>query len=414
LKKDLGKDNNKNNNSIYIGDNLAILTSPDFIEKYKDKVSFIYIDPPYNTQSKLSYNDTMNSENWGDFMRKRLEASYQFLTSNGVIFISIDDNEYASLKIICDKIYGKENFIGTFITKQSQRSNAKLINIVHEYVLCFAKDISKVKRFEISRMEIPEDGEMIYKLYSEITSNFLKNGYESSSKLLKKKVLEYCSTYEISWLKNYNTLSKTGKILYTIDLSTPGTPRRVDIDEINLHLDPLPTRGWSSDEKFKKLYYENRLSFKDNRPYEIQYLEESRDNAPSILNYYSRQGTSDLNKLGLNGLFDTPKPVDMIKYFIKLATSGNDIVLDFFAGSGTTAQAVYETNKIYNLNNSYCLIQLDEPINKSSESFETCKKLGIEPTVSNVLIHRITKYLEINGLDESFFPNIIYKLDINK
>lgn len=109
------------NNKIYIGDSLEIMSS-NLFNKYNNKIKMIYIDPPYNTQTKKSYNDNVSSCEWGEFIKERLLVSKKLLKDDGVVFISIDDNEYASLKIICDFVYGNKNFVGTFITKQAQRS----------------------------------------------------------------------------------------------------------------------------------------------------------------------------------------------------------------------------------------------------------------------------------------------------
>ncbi len=157
-------------------------------------------------------------------------------------------------------------------------------------------------------------------------------------------------------------MDEKGEIYFAKDLSTPSHPRSVAIQEINLFLEPLKSRGWSSDEKLKELHYQNRLIFKNNRPYEKYYLKESQDNCLSVLDFYSRQGTKDLEKLGLKGLFKTPKPVGLIKYLLLCSTPKNSIILDFFAGSGTTAQAVIEANRDHYLNWSFYLCQKEEKL----------------------------------------------------
>ena len=141
-----------NKNEIYIGENLTIMSS-GVLDKYINKVKMIYIDPPYNTGGKFSYKDKQESYSWEYFMKERLLCAIKYLMPEGVIFISIDDNEYAILKIICDSVFDKKNFVGTFITHQSQRSNAKHINIVHEYILAYAKDKSKLDKFQIKRID---------------------------------------------------------------------------------------------------------------------------------------------------------------------------------------------------------------------------------------------------------------------
>ncbi|MBQ0104591.1 MAG: site-specific DNA-methyltransferase, partial [Armatimonadetes bacterium] len=153
-------------NEIYIGDNLTVMSG--LFEKYLGQIKMIYIDPPYNTGSRFSYEDRKDSSDWKEFMKKRLSVSKYYLCCDGVIFISIDDNEYATLKIICDEVFGKNNFVGTFITFQAQRSNAKHINTVHEYILAYAKNKSRLEESHIRRTDIPEDREMIEELYRDI------------------------------------------------------------------------------------------------------------------------------------------------------------------------------------------------------------------------------------------------------
>lgn len=394
-------------NEIYIGDNLTVMTNPVF-EKYTNKIKMIYIDPPYNTQIKKSYSDKIESNKWKSYIEERIKVSKKYLKDDGVIFISIDDNEFANLKIICDDIFGRENFVGTFITMQSQRSNAKHINTIHEYILCFAKNKSKLHKFVMKRIEIPEDKKMIDKLNHEIKKIIDAEGVNIANKKIKSIIKKYCDEYDITWLKNYSNVDENGNIFFAVDLSTPGEPREVNIPEIGLKLKPLPTRGWSSDKKFIELYKNKRLCFKDGRPYSKHYLVESEDNVPSILNFYSRQGTNDLKKLGIGNIFDTPKPVDSLKFLIRISTKKDDIVMDYFAGSGSLAQAVYEINKETNNNIKYVLIQREEKVNSKSIVYKTCEKFNITPSIDEILKFRINCYLKTKKLDKDYE---VYKID---
>ena len=316
------------------------MSSTEF-SKYKNSVKMIYIDPPYNTKSIKTYNDNLKTIDWNMFMEPRLSKAKDFLTEDGCIFISIDDNEFANLKIMCDKIFGKENFTGNFITYQALRSNSKHINTVHEYVLCYAKNKKKLNEFKIKRIDNTDEKKIIDSLYRDVKKIIEFEGVKEANKKIKSLITEYCERYNITWLKNYNNVDEDGRIYFAMDLSTPGEPREVNIKSINLHLNPLPTRGWASDEKFIELYNDDLLSFKGNRPYEKHYLEDACDNVTSVLKFFSRHGTNDLKKLDLYNIFDTPKPVELIKFLIKISTKDDDLILDFFAGSGTTAQAVY-------------------------------------------------------------------------
>lgn len=388
-------------NAIFIGDNLKVMTSPDF-EKYKDYFKMIYIDPPYNTKTQKSYNDKQDSSEWREFISARLNASIPLMRKDGVIFISIDDNEYANLKLLCDDVYGKQNYVGTLITMQAQRSNAKLINTVHEYILCYARNIKAVKRFYVKRTDNPEDRRLINSLYDEVGRIVFLDGWKKANKEIKGIIQRYCKEYNITWLKNYANVDENGKIYFPMDLSNPSTPREVNIPEIGLHLDPLPTRGWASESKFIELHKQHRLAYKDGRPYEKHYLEESEDNVPSILRFFSRMGTKDLKDLGLDGLFDTPKSVELLKYLIRVSTDDNDSVLDFFAGSGTLAQAVYEINKEDNATIDYTLIQLNEDIAPKTEVYDTCKKLGVYPNMEDIILHRINTFLKVRNIKKDY------------
>ena len=387
------RENKEVENKVYIGDNISFLKDDSF-KKYYNKIKMIYIDPPYNTKTIKAYNDKRKEEEWAMFIKERLVASYDLLTEDGCIFISIDDNEYAELKMICDEIYGKKNHIGTFITYQALRSNSKLINTVHEYVLCYAKNKKKVKDFKILRKYIDEDKKIINEVENEIKKVIEKEGIKVAKKRIKTLINEKCKEYNISWLKNYNNVDDEGRIYFAMDLSTPGQPRKVDIEKINLHLKPLKTRGWSSDEKFIDLYKRNLIVFKDYRPYEKHYLDDACDNVTSIMRFFSRNGTNDLKKLGLYNLFDAPKPVEMIKFLIRISTNDNDYIMDFFAVSWTTAQSVCEVNIENNRNNKFILIQKKEKFNEKSQSFEVCNKLGIKPYTNEALIYRLNTYLK--------------------
>ena len=387
-------------NKIYIGDNLDVLKSKE-IKAFAGKINFIYIDPPYNTTNKtLAFNDTNND--WFIDISKRLEACYELLSDKGCIFISIDDNELSNLLCLGYKIFSKENYVGLFITKQAQRSNAKHINTIHEYVLCFAKNKKNLPKFYINRLENPAEAKQIQRIINKV-----KKAYKESPKLakieLKKQIEQYVKDTGEKWIVNYSNIDEEGNIFFAKDLSTPNNPNSLDIDEIGLHLNPLKTRGWSSKEKILNLYNQKRLCLKNGRPYEIEYIYEATNNVSSVLNFYSRQGTNDLKKLNLDGLFDTPKPVELIKYLIRCSQHEDSIILDFYAGSGTTAQAVYEINKEDLTNHKYILVQIDEKINSKNDAYALMTKMGYsEPTVDQAMLLRINTYLDKNNLKKDY------------
>lgn len=387
-------------NKIFIGDNLEVMQSQDFCE-YKNAIDLIYIDPPYNTEnSGFAFND--KNSLWSEDILKRLNVSKELLKDDGVIFISIDDNELANLISICYGVFGKENYVGLLITRQAQRSNAKHINTVHEYILCFAKNKRKLPKFYINRMENPSEAERIKNIMLKV-KKALKTSREEANKELKKQIEKYIKDTGTTWIKNYSNIDESGNIFFAKDLSTPGEPESLDIEEIGLHLKPLATRGWSSKKKILELHSKNRICYKNGRPYEIEYLHEATNNVPSVLDFYSRQGTNNLKKLGLDGLFDTPKPVELIKFLIRCSQHKNSVILDFYAGSGTTAQAVYEINQEDNKDHKYVLIQLNEPINKKNKAYKIMQEKGFaEPSVDEAMMLRLDSFLNANKIKKDY------------
>ncbi len=387
-------------NKIYIGENYSIMSSDHFREYY-NKINFIYIDPPYNTSNNFfAYNDS--NLKWVSDITKRLTVAKELLNDEGSIFISIDDNELNNLLRICYEIFGVNNYVGLFITKQAIRSNAKHMNVIHEYILVFAKNKKFLPKFYIKRLDDPIEGPLIKNIIKKVSLAY-NESKSNAVKILKEQISKYVIDTGKTWIKNYSNIDDKGRIFFAKDLSTPSKPNELVIQEIGLHLKPLKTRGWSTKEKIIGLYKNNRLCFKNKRPYEIEYIDEATDNIYSILNFYSRQGTNDLKKMGLDGLFDTPKPVELIKFLIRASQHKDALILDFYAGSGTTAQAVYEINKVDKTNHKYILIQMDELVNKKSKAYSVMCELGYkEPKVSDVLVHRINTFLNLNNIKDNY------------
>ena len=227
----------------------------------------VYIDPPYNTQSKkFEYHD--HYDDWEDFITSKIRKTRQVMQETGVLFVSIDDNKLIKLRLICNEVFGKANFLGMFITRQTTRSNAKHINTIHEYIIAYAKNKRKAPAFEIKRLEIPFYADKLLPLMAEIKKEHKQNGIASATQLLKKRLKEFEKIEYFSFLKNYSIVDENGEICFATDLSTPnGEPRELYIEEIMLHLPALKSHGWFSKEKFIKLFNENKLLFKQGRPF---------------------------------------------------------------------------------------------------------------------------------------------------
>ncbi|AUX61087.1 DNA methyltransferase [Simonsiella muelleri] len=372
---------------------LYVMDAEDCLNRLPENTfQTVYIDPPYNTQSKkFEYHD--HYDDWEDFITSKIRKTRQVMQETGVLFVSIDDNKLIELRLICNEVFGKDNFLGMFITRQTTRSNAKHINTIHEYIIAYAKNKRKAPAFEIKRLEIPFYADKLLPLMAEIKKEHKQNGIASATQLLKKRLKEFEKIEYFSFLKNYSIVDENGEICFATDLSTPnGEPCELYIEEIMLHLPALKSRGWSSKEKFIKLFNENKLLFKQGRPYEKHLLSESKDNAMSILNFYSRQGKHDLERLDLGNVFSTAKPVEMIKYLIKISQiSHNDKILDFFAGSGTTAQAVLECNQEDNGQREFVLCQVQEEIKNNLYAIEYLSGLGYQSNIAEIIKLRLAR-----------------------
>ena len=318
--------------NLYIeSDNLVALKYLN--AKYKNKINLIYIDPPYNTGNSYIYNDCFSDykgNSWSDMMSARLMQAQKLLAEDGAIFISIDDHELINLRLICDNIFGKENFIANIIwqKKYSQSNDCYTIATVHEYILVY----QKTNNFKVKLL--PRN-ESINKPYKNDDGD--GKGLWRQDNLLVKKF----SLSRVYPIVNPNT----GKKYY-----------------------PPNGNSWrASKETMNKWLQENRIYFGKNgtgAPQLKRYLNEVKQGIiPNTLWLYdevshTQQANKEITSLFDDELvFDTPKPVSLIKKILQIASKPNDIILDFFAGSATTAHATLELNSEDGGNRKFIMIQ---------------------------------------------------------
>ncbi|MBR5662782.1 MAG: site-specific DNA-methyltransferase [Bacilli bacterium] len=320
--KEKNIDNGEVNNLLINGDNFHSLSVLNYT--HNESIDMIYIDPPYNTGNKdFTYNDKyVDAEDgyrhskWLNFMEKRLKLARNLLKKSGVIYISIDDHEFATLKLLCDKIFGERNFITNFIwnKKNGRQNDSKFVSTNTEYVICYAKNI------------------------------------EEASFNLLPRTDELNSSY-----KNPDNDPRGPWTTTKLDAKS-GSPNSLKSFVFPNGVEWKPTTGRFSAysrETLQRLYDENRIWFGEkgtNVPRVKKFLSEVKQGlVPNTLLLNTEVGTSqkakeDYKKCLPNVEFDNPKPIDLIKTFLLLSTNENSIVLDFFAGSGTTGQAVVELN----------------------------------------------------------------------
>ena len=395
-----------NTQNLYIeGDNLDVLKV--LRETYLGKVKMIYIDPPYNTGNDFVYNDDFGKDkgtfeetsglfdeegnqtidpmqrntesngrfhtDWLNMIYPRLKVARNLLADDGVIFISIDDNEVENLRKVCDDIYGEQNFVGQFIWRGGRRNLAKYISTSHEYMLLFAKNLSYISEAKISWNEKKKGLDAIYKKADELVREH-KN-YELASKMLKEWYRLLPEDNESKDNSHYCWIDKKG-VYFASDISRGGGggPRWDIINPNTGNVVQTPSRGWSYG-KYEDLIrdIENGLVHfnGDGVPCKKRYLKENETQVLETVFYKDRRGSSKRLRSLMDGdLFPFPKDEEVIEHYVESFTDSDAIILDFFSGSATTAHAVMKLNAEDGGNRKFIMVQLPEKTDEKSEAYK--------------------------------------------
>ena len=378
-------------------------------KSYNNKVKMIYIDPLYNTGNDFVYNDKFKiskeeydnltdkdreiydkkmeaissasgqkHSKWLSMMYPRLVAAKELLTDDGVIFISIDDNEQAYLKVLCDDVFGGGNFVGTMIRKTaSNRAMAKYFNCLHEYCLLYCKNINCLD---------------------------IKG--------------------ELKDVSNYTNLDSDPNGAWTSgNPSISGSSNNFGVENPYTHKINYPPRGrgWVfNQEKMKKLIESGQLVFKkeyreNERGFFLkQYLEGKSKYQLVNSMFFARNeflnqvATKNDTTIFDENIFSNPKPVIFIKNLIKFSTQKDSICLDFFVGSGTTGQAVMELNNEDGGDRKFILVQLPEKISEKQPAYKFCKDNNFEPVISSITKERLRRA----GAKITQQQNLLNKVDV--
>lgn len=367
------------------GDNLEVLK---LLQKsYHKKVKMIYIDPPYNTGNDFVYQDNFQDNiknyleatkqidsdgrvmstnadtsgryhsDWLSMMYPRLKLARNLLNDEGLIFISIDDKEQSNLKALCNEIFGEDNFIANFIwEKRTNRENRKVVSSRHDYILCFAKNINATER-ALKQLPMNEKALANYKN----PDNDPRGEWKSDPATAQG---------------GHGTKSQ----FYTLTAPN-GKTHNLESGRCWLYTQPV----------MEEAIRDGRIWLgKDGNgvPRVKTYLHaKERGLTPETILFSTEVGTNESAKNSLKKLFDghaafdTPKPVNLLSTLMKMGLGENDTVLDFFAGSGTTAQSVFELNAEDKKSRKFILVQLPEATNLKSEA----RKMGY------LTINQVTK-----------------------
>ncbi len=401
LNTDLSKNIDTTQNLVLKGDNidsLKILKS-----YYTGKIKCIYIDPPYNTKSdEFIYPDKFNKEEtevlglanlsdddfarmdfsfktkkshngWLSFMYPRLLLARDLLRDDGVIFISIDDNEQANLKLLCDDVFGEENFVATFPwRKRTAKSDVPFgVSQDYEWIICYAKSnlfsasIEGKGRKYYETEDFPNRPWRIHDMTKQTTVAERPNSFFTM--INPKTGEEYPSDANKTWRITKDTFSK---YLENSEIIFPG-----DYDFLKIS---KPVARYFKDKDMEKDGKDfGRVALSTKLPDDIG---------------MSQNGTKEVKNIFDDTIiFSFPKPSILLKYLFSSATNENDIILDFFAGSGTTGHAVMQLNAEDGGNRKFILCQIDEHIKKDKPAYKFCVENKLPPVISSITIERLKR-----------------------
>ncbi|WQW02017.1 site-specific DNA-methyltransferase [Helicobacter pylori] len=416
------------------GDNLDALKI--LKQSYSEKIKMIYIDPPYNTKNdNFIYSDDFSQSNeevlktldyskekldyiknlfgskchsgWLSFMYPRLLLAKDLLKQDGVIFISIDDNECAQLKLLCDEIFGEGNFVAEMprLTKKAGKSTNQIAKN-HDYVLCYQKNSINFKQIDIDENDYSLKDEFYnerggYKLNQNLDYNSLQY-----NKKMDYEIVIGNEKFYAGGLETYTERQKGN--FGTIDWVWRWSKAKFDFGLANGFIEVKNNRIYT------KTYTKAKIS--DSKPYKIEYFNRTKN--ISSIEFLDNKYSNDMSNkklqsiFNIKNIFDYSKPVELISFLIDQTTEKGDIILDFFAGSGTTAHAVLESNKsdyqklsegggLFNGLNAafrerqFILVQLDEKIdpkkNKSAYDFCLNTLKSPSPSIFDITEERIKR-----------------------
>ena len=426
------------NHVLIIGENLQVLQN--LLICYRNRIDIIYIDPPYNTgDSNLDYKDKFSKDSWLNMMKQRMEIAYELLSDDGVIFVSLDDNMQAYFKVMMDEIFGEEYFIDNlvWIRNPGGKSDSKNFAKTKEYILVYSKN--KDLTLKPLEKDIPVKGtylDLKNQWYWRKGNSITKGG--SNSLLTDRKNLGYAIYYnpKTNDIKIDDSYDKDLIQEYidkheNIPLSEP--IYKINQDLINngyVFYKPKENantfgRWRMGSAYFLELFNQDRLIFENNNIYEKEIFEIDKNFKPikpkDFIDWISNQNaTIKLKEIGVK--FSNPKPYQLIEYLINLIDKKDAIILDFFAGSGTTGQAVLDLNRKDNGTRQFilCTREKDGDNDENNIGYDVCwerlyrintgktsKNESIpwiddnEPFLNAVDVYKISK----NGLDVSLKNN---------
>ena len=381
--------------NLYIeGDNLDVLKC--LKETYLHKVKMIYIDPPYNTGNDFVYEDDFaesaaeylansgqfdeqgnrlvtNTESngrfhtdWLNMIYPRLKVARDLLTEDGVIFISIDDNEVENLRKVCDEIFGPSNFTGCVVLQTATDNNPRQISTEHEYILCYCKNLQVQEPWFTES----EKAKLILKKYEELKKKF---GFDIASIQDELRTWLKANRNELKGVTHYDNVDNKG-VFHDGDIAntTFGGYKYDVIHPVTKKPCKVPEKGFrfpktTMDEMIAK----DDIMFGDDETTLIKpkkRVENAKDLLRTVIYEDGRSSTKAFEALMARDIFQNPKSTTVLGRLFNFIVSENDIVLDFFSGSASSAETVMQLNAKYKSNIKFILVQIQEDLDKVLET----------------------------------------------
>ncbi|AXF75551.1 site-specific DNA-methyltransferase [Erwinia tracheiphila] len=428
--KDESVDWDNTKNLMIEGDNLEVLK---LLQKsYAGKVKLIYIDPPYNTGKDFVYSDNFqdnmknyleitgqteegtrlstNTEtsgryhtDWLNMIYPRLKLAKNLLRNDGVIIISIDDSELNNLKIILDEIFGGENNLATLVWDRNRKNDAKYFSVGHEYMLVYARNESYLTENEIIFRGAKEGVDYLQDLFN---NSKLKHG--DNWELIKGDIFEYYKSIPKddpkAPLKRFTKIDEKGPYRDDGNINWPGGngPTYEIIHPKTGKACKLPTSGWRypTEVRFWEEYEKGKIVFGDDEntvPRIRTNLFENSDQVMTSVHYsYAQTAANEFSTL-FDGerVFSHPKPVNDIKSLIGYLTNTDDLIVDFFAGSGTSGHSVFLQNANDDASRRFILVQLPELFNQKNKeheiAYDFCERMNISKNIAEITKERLRR-----------------------
>jgi adenine-specific DNA-methyltransferase len=393
-------------------------------------VKLIYIDPPYNTGKDFVYPDrfqdsiknyleltgqveggakiSSNTEasgrfhtDWLNMMYPRLKCAHGLLTRDGAIFVSCDETEQARLRLVMDEVFGGENFVADMVWAAGRKNDSRLISVSHEYIVCYARDKGFLTAEKVEWRQRKKGLDDIYRQYEKLKGQF-GSDFAAMTAGMKEWFKGLPESHPAKAHKHYSHVDARG-VYFPDNISWPGGggPKYEVLHPQTRKPVAVPSRGWmtSDPSKMEAWIRDDRVHFGPDETYVPcikSYLRDRELQTPySVFYQDGRAATKRLRDLMGCDCFDFPKDETVLQEIVEMLTSGEDVVLDFFAGSGTTGHAVMAQNALDGGRRRYVLVQLPEPLDPENKdqkvAAEFCDKLGKPRNIAELTKERLRR-----------------------